>query len=85
MKKHLLMALCGLSLLWSCKEDPKQSEEYKKLIAAWRDVLPTQSVCLSVPVVPLDETGTIHAAHQAEVARRMVDTLPTSASLHEQS
>ncbi len=25
------MALCGLTLLWSCKEDPTQSEQYKKL------------------------------------------------------
>ena len=29
-------------------------EAYKKLIAAWKDVLPTQSVCLTVPVVPPD-------------------------------
>lgn len=31
MKKSLLAALCGLTLLWACKEDPKQSEEYKQL------------------------------------------------------
>ena len=30
---------------------------YKKLIAAWREVLPTQSVCLRVPVVALDGDG----------------------------
>jgi beta-glucosidase len=30
-------------------------EAYKKLISSWRDVLPTQSVCLVVPVVPPDE------------------------------
>ena len=27
-------------------------ECYKKLISEWRDVLPTQSICLVVPVVP---------------------------------
>ncbi len=31
MKKHLLMALIGLGLLGACKDDPKQSEEYKHL------------------------------------------------------
>jgi hypothetical protein len=28
---------------------------YKQLIADWREVLPTQSVCLSVPIVPPSE------------------------------
>ena len=28
-------------------------EAYKKLIADWREVLPTQSVCLRVPIAPL--------------------------------
>ena len=31
MKKSLLAALCGISLMWSCKEDPTQSEQYKQL------------------------------------------------------
>jgi beta-glucosidase len=71
--------------LYDLDRKPRRvGEEYKKLIEAWRDVLPTQSVCLSVPVVPLDEADTIHALHQAEHARRLVDKLPTSASLHEQ-
>ena len=30
---------------------------YKKLIEDWRDVLPTQSVCLSVPIVPPSQYG----------------------------
>jgi beta-glucosidase len=37
---------------------------YKKLIADWRDVLPTQSVCLSVPLADLDDMpapATVHA------------------------
>jgi len=31
MKKHLIAAICGLTLVWSCKEDPTQSEQYKQL------------------------------------------------------
>lgn len=31
MKKTILAAICGLTLLWSCKEDPTQSEQYKQL------------------------------------------------------
>ncbi len=31
MKKPLLAALCGITLLWACKEDPTQSEQYKQL------------------------------------------------------
>lgn len=58
-------------------------QEYKKLIAAWREVLPTQSVCLTVPVVPIDEADSLHAAHQADRARQIVEALPTSPSLGE--
>lgn len=61
----------------------KVGEEYKKLIRDWRDVLPTQSVCLTVPVVPLDEAGSPHATHQQLQARGMLDRPSTSASLHE--
>jgi hypothetical protein len=45
--------------------------EYRKLIAAWRDVLPTQSICLTVPVVPVEEIGTEHEANQAQRARHI--------------
>jgi beta-glucosidase len=44
---------------------------YKKLIAQWRDVLPTQSMCLTVPVVMPDETGERHAQRQRARAERM--------------
>src|SRR5690606_34168321 len=37
----------------------KVGEAYKQLIADWRQVLPTQSVCLQVPV----DTSLIEAAH----------------------
>jgi beta-glucosidase/6-phospho-beta-glucosidase/beta-galactosidase len=48
---------------------------YKKLIAQWRDVLPTQSLCLTVPVVMPDQEGGRHAATQrAAAARRMIRT-----------
>jgi hypothetical protein len=61
----------------------KVGEEYKKLIAAWRDVLPTQSVCLTVPVVPIEEVGSEHAERQAARAEQIVHALPTAPSLTE--
>ncbi|MDB5481798.1 MAG: glycoside hydrolase family 1 [Caulobacteraceae bacterium] len=39
-------------------------EAYKKLISSWRDVLPTQSVCLVVPVVPPAEYNGAAARNQ---------------------
>jgi hypothetical protein len=43
---------------------------YKQLIADWREVLPTQSVCLSVPIVPPSEyQGPAAARHRAEARR----------------
>src|SRR4029079_8529214 len=37
---------------------------YKQLIDDWRDVLPTQTVCLAVPVVPPAEYGErVHQRH----------------------
>jgi hypothetical protein len=42
---------------------------YKQLIQKWRKVLPTQSVCLTVPVIrPAEFEGT-HAVQQREDAR----------------
>jgi beta-glucosidase/6-phospho-beta-glucosidase/beta-galactosidase len=47
-------------------------EAYKQLISDWRDVLPSQSVCLVVPVVPPSKAGGIAAAEQeAEAAEHM--------------
>ena len=44
---------------------------YKQLIQDWAEVLPTQSVCLSVPIVPPEQFGDIHSADQiAEAAER---------------
>ena len=44
---------------------------YKKLIRDWRDVLPASSLCLSVPIVPPQQTGRVYAHEQrAEAAAR---------------
>ena len=49
-------------------------ECYRKLISEWRDVLPTQSVCLTVPVVPPNradsQTEQDQQARAAEVNER---------------
>jgi hypothetical protein len=57
--------------------------EYKKLIEDWGNVLPTQSVCLTVPVVPSAEAGGPHAAIQERDARRLRDWGARSANMRE--
>jgi beta-glucosidase len=37
---------------------------YKQLISDWRDVLPAQSLCLSVPLVPPSQSEKLHALQQ---------------------
>ena len=44
---------------------------YRQLIADWRDVLPTQSVCLTVPVVMPDRSEGEQARDQHARAKRM--------------
>jgi beta-glucosidase len=46
-------------------------QSYKRLIADWKEVLPTQSVCLSVPVIPPSEYAEIHSKRQMADARDM--------------
>jgi beta-glucosidase len=46
---------------------------YKQLIADWRNVLPTQSLCLVVPVVMPDEAGDQNETSQQERARRFTE------------
>ena len=53
-------------------------EAYKQLIAEWRDVLPTQSMCLTVPVVLPDEAEDQHAMKQRARAKRMLKSPSTS-------
>jgi beta-glucosidase len=45
-------------------------EAYKKLIEDWREVLPTQSICLRVPVVMPGEQNEAWATGQREQARQ---------------
>jgi hypothetical protein len=44
---------------------------YKQLIADWGEVLPTQSVCLSVPIVPPSEHEEPAAQRQRAAARHL--------------
>ncbi|RST31274.1 glycosyl hydrolase family protein [Sphingomonas ginkgonis] len=44
---------------------------YKQLIADWRDVLPTQSICLTVPVLMPNRSDTLHAQEQKDRAREL--------------
>ncbi len=46
-------------------------EAFKQLIADWRNVLPTQSMCLTVPVVMPDQAGGAHARDQQARARQI--------------
>jgi beta-glucosidase len=45
-------------------------EAYRKMIHAWREVLPTQSACMTVPVVPPSEQGSALAQAMQDRARR---------------
>ncbi len=51
---------------------------YKQLIADWRKVLPTQSVCLQVPVVMPSAHDEDWAVNRRAEARADLDTLPTA-------
>ncbi|HJQ13595.1 MAG TPA: family 1 glycosylhydrolase [Anaerolineales bacterium] len=55
-------------------------EAYRKLIAEWREVLPTQSVCLTVPVVPPSEHDEQWARRHREQARGKRYITPTAPS-----
>src|ERR1041384_1891189 len=52
-------------------------EAYKQLIADWREVLPTQSVCLRVPVVMPSENEEVWARRQRDRARAKLSATPT--------
>ena len=56
---------------------------YKQLIADWRDVLPAQSVCLVVPIVPPSASGGAHAREQIEEAGERLHQAPTEAMVPE--
>jgi beta-glucosidase len=48
-------------------------QAYKRLIAQWRDVLPTQSLCLTVPVMLPREAEARHTVEQMARAKRDVE------------
>jgi beta-glucosidase/6-phospho-beta-glucosidase/beta-galactosidase len=58
--------------------------EYRQLIADWREVLPLHSVCLRLPLVPPDESGTAAAA-RAQAGARAKDAAPPSEPSHSDS
>lgn len=57
---------------------------YKELIAEWREVLPTRSVCLRLPLVPADEYDAKWARRERDQAarkQRATHTEPANAEL----
>jgi beta-glucosidase len=44
-------------------------QAYKELIQGWKDVLPTQSVCLQLPIVPPSEYEEVYALRKRSAAR----------------
>jgi len=60
-------------------------QAYKQLIADWRDVLPTQSMCLTVPIVPPSEAGGEQSREQQRRARQMASHPATGPSVPEGS
>ncbi|WP_298197452.1 hypothetical protein [Novosphingobium sp.] len=57
-----------LGLLELDRKIRKVGKEYRKLIAAWKDVLPARTIRLTVPVVPPDEIGNIGATGRGGAA-----------------
>ena len=49
---------------------------YKQLIADWRNVLPTQSLCLVVPVVMPGQSGDVQVREQKIRAREVASSAP---------
>ena len=58
-------------------------EAYKKLISEWREVLPTQSICLTVPVVLPSEHDELWARRHREQARSKRNITLTAPSTSE--
>ncbi|HEX4694675.1 family 1 glycosylhydrolase [Sphingomonas sp.] len=56
---------------------------YMRLIEQWRDVLPTQSMCLTVPIVLPDEASDQHTQRQLRRAKRMIRADATSPAVQE--
>jgi len=58
---------------------------YKQLIEDWKDVLPSQSVCLVVPIVPPSQAGGVAARQQENRAAEMTSEPPAQGSNTEAS
>lgn len=56
---------------------------YRRLIQQWRDVLPTQSLCLAVPLVLPSDAERPYAAEQRARAKHMIKTPSTSPAVQE--
>jgi beta-glucosidase/6-phospho-beta-glucosidase/beta-galactosidase len=56
---------------------------YKQIIKDWRDVLPTQSVCLTVPIVPPQSYESVEQIRQEHAAREASARPKTEASVPE--
>jgi beta-glucosidase len=56
---------------------------YRQIIKDWRDVLPTQSVCLTVPVVPPQSYESVEQVRQEHNAREMLARPKAEASVPE--
>jgi len=57
---------------------------YKKLVADWHHVLPTQSLCLQAPVVMPHEFEDVWAVRRREVARADREMMPTAPAIADQ-
>ena len=55
-------------------------QAYQQLIADWREVLPTFSVCLQVPVIPPSQHDEAWARRNRSEARKWRDHSPTEPS-----
>ncbi len=53
---------------------------YKQLIQDWKDVLPSQSVCLVVPLVPPSQSGRVDAREQEAQAAEFIKDAPAQAT-----
>jgi hypothetical protein len=57
---------------------------YRSMIAEWQDVLPVQSVCLTVPVVLPDEYDTLPAVRRRDWMRQFAER-KLAAARHDQT
>jgi beta-glucosidase len=78
------LGLCDLN-----RKPRAVGQAYRELVANWREVLPTQSVCLRLPLVPPDELDSAWAKRERANAHRKQFSVtrqphpPSSRSVHE--